>query len=123
MKTKHTPGPWEIMADPDKKGMHPLHDNRFISTKGASDEISFGYDKRDGNWHLDEGSIICQMTDSEEQEANARLIAAAPELLAALQDLVKRCAALDQSVTHDGIENCYAIAKAREAIQRAQGEA
>jgi hypothetical protein len=51
----------------------------------------------------------------------AKMIQYGPELLATLRALIKRCASLDQSVTHDGIENCYAIAKAGEAIGLATG--
>lgn len=43
------------------------------------------------------------------------------DMLEALRVLVDRAMALDQSVTHDGIENCYALAKAREAIAKATG--
>lgn len=51
---------------------------------------------------------------------HANLIAAAPDLLAALKSLVGRCGHLDRSPTHDGIENANAMAAARQAIERAQ---
>ena len=44
MAQKHTPGPWRIMADPDNKGKHPLHDSRFVTT--ADREVDFG------NWEF-----------------------------------------------------------------------
>jgi len=56
-----------------------------------------------------------------ETTANARLIAAAPDLLAALLDLLSR-AELDQSATHDGLENCNALARCRAAIAKATGD-
>jgi hypothetical protein len=77
MKTQHTPGPWKVMADPMNAGKHPFYDARWIATAGT--EIEFGHDPR--SWHTEGGSLICEMRDG--PEANARLIAAAPELLAA----------------------------------------
>lgn len=59
------------------------------------------------------------------EDANAhtevRLFDAAPELLAALEYLLSRAQHLDQSPTHDGCENCDALARARVAIAKAKG--
>jgi len=56
--------------------------------------------------------------------ADAQLIAAAPDLLAALTDLyLVAKEQLDQSATHDGLNNCEWLAKAHAAIHRATGEA
>jgi len=82
----HTPGPWKIVADPDNKGKHPLHDNRYIMTEDA--EIEFGHDPRPGNWSLTTGGIICALRDQEKQAADARLIAAAPDMLETLKAVV-----------------------------------
>jgi hypothetical protein len=72
-----------------------------------------------------QGELIAQVCafDDEVSEtvANARLMAAAPDLLAALLDLLSR-AELDQSATHDGLENCNALAKCRAAIAKATGD-
>jgi hypothetical protein len=63
----------------------------------------------------------------DEADANARLIAAAPELLAALEWTTDRFAA---AVQHDKAENeladcghCGVIEEARAAIRKARGEA
>lgn len=57
------------------------------------------------------------------QLANAHLIAAAPELLAALKNLLTRAQQeLKQDSTHDGLTNCDALAAARRAITKATGE-
>ena len=50
------------------------------------------------------------------QEANAKAIAALPALLEALEGLLSRASSLDQSATHDGLQNCDAIANARSAL-------
>tara|TARA_R100000458_G_C8278085_1_gene253889 strand:+ start:836 stop:1189 length:354 start_codon:yes stop_codon:yes gene_type:complete len=62
--SKHTPGPWTIEADPEKAGLHPLHDNRYIASERG--------------W-------VCALRDQPAQAADARLIAAAPDLLHALK--------------------------------------
>ena len=66
-----------------------------------------------------DGCTVCN--PSPMGEANARLIAAAPDLLEALRDLLSR-ADLDQSATHDGLENCDALARCRAAIAKATGD-
>jgi hypothetical protein len=63
MNAKHTPGPWEV--------------DRFYWT---IQRRMFGPDEP-------EVEVIGRLTNGEEAEANARLIAAAPELLKALQML------------------------------------
>jgi hypothetical protein len=73
---RHTPAPWFI--DNDLYGLHVEHRN-FIDGK------AFNY------------RVVCSITDIEEAEHNARLIAAAPELLEALENLVEMFAAGDGS--------------------------
>ena len=68
---KHTPGPWNVV----------LEDQR--------DYIGHYID--DGNKTIAETVCAEAGTVSEEEAANARLIAAAPELLAALEDVELRC--------------------------------
>lgn len=74
-----------------------------------------------------QGEIIAQIPDWEdglaETTANARLMAAAPDLLAALRDLLSRAESeLDQTATHDGLANCDALARCRAAIAKATGD-
>lgn len=72
---------------------------------------------------------VCDLDDGVANEylyeaiANARLMAAAPELLAALSDLLAIAQEeLDQSATHDGLNNADHLARARAAIARATGD-
>jgi hypothetical protein len=57
------------------------------------------------------------------KKANLMLMTAAPDLLFTLEKLLACASKLDQSATHDGLQNCEAIAQARVAIRKAKGEA
>jgi hypothetical protein len=90
--TTHTPGPWEVITSPHAlpQVYSAWRDN---SRECITDRVFNG---------------------------NAKLIAAAPELLAALQCLAELAEKqLNQSATHDGLTNCAAIARAREVISKA----
>jgi len=95
MSGSHTPGPWHIFEKEAHKGQGILH----IVEEG-------------GDPYLE---IATLMAHKEELEANARLMAAAPEMLEALED-VKIW--LEESKRKDlvpvlWVEVCAAIAKAR----------
>jgi hypothetical protein len=98
--SKHTPGPWYV-------------DDLGANIRCNPDDDDFG-------------TIVATMESSrspDETKANARLIASAPDLLAALDLLVERAEiGLSQAADHDGLLNCDAIAKARVAIVQAGGE-
>ena len=83
MDTKHTPGPWVVMP----RGHNGI-------------EAVQVWPERDG-----EGRI-CTMMNSQHENANARLIAAAPELLDACKKM------LDVSYGPDHEMLCAVIAKA-----------
>ncbi|HEJ2888666.1 TPA: hypothetical protein SL252_005163 [Pseudomonas aeruginosa] len=70
--SKHTPGPWHV-GGPNKCTIYDKHGQRLAN--------SF------------EGVMATQRRDSE-CEANARLCAAAPELLEALQSCIQQITAL-----------------------------
>jgi hypothetical protein len=99
--TRHTPGPWDYDMDyivaPDPDGRHP---DIYIAEIAHSD---------------DEGRIA----SPQQQDANRRLIAAAPDLLEALQRaefLMRRVYEGD----HHALENLLsAAAQARAAIAKA----
>lgn len=107
--TKHTPGPWHIGS--------------------GNGEGSIFADN--GRTRLEIGGTtlypICQVNrkwEDEEDEANARLIAAAPELLQAIKDLFRECAMVHKSWGNDDNteEAAAAIKRAKDAIANATAE-
>jgi len=115
----HTPGPWFVVADPQWAGKHPNHASRFICNVQEFASVYPPTEGEDDGWqvfHDENGRTICHMTDTVEIEANARLIAAAPELLEALE-----CAlgAVEYFHEHEGAESIVEIVNA--AISKAKG--
>lgn len=100
--SEHTPGPWELQAEPSRYGFHV----------GAP-------------WHAKPGDlevVVCEVfgtqgedtrLDSIQSAANARLIAAAPELLEACEFMM-----YEQNRTAFGLEHC--LDKLRAAISAAR---
>ena len=107
--SKHTPGPWRVAIDDDG---NPLSGRPSIS---ASEELDCGIVHWDGfkqkYWQSARGE--------KEMHANARLIAAAPELL----DALERIAGFTLSKfmgPHDMALECVNVACA--AIAKAEGQ-
>lgn len=102
METQHTPGPWRIENDTDGE--------RFHIVGGALGSVVTTID-------------YLREPDSEE-EANARLIAAAPLLLKALEQLVLAASAIRDGERDEMALAGYAWADdvARAAIREARGE-
>ncbi len=101
-KGKHTPGPWKYC--PDARGYGKRAQRIIWGAKGP------GY-----------GAIAeVSYFPSEEIEANARLIAAAPEMLAALESLE---AWSQECIPDDWEDDGYEfIRQAKQAISKAKGE-
>ena len=95
----HTPGPWELKAESEHLGGR-VRKLQVLASHGLA-----------GNREL-----FCRFGPDDTDKANARLIAAAPELLAALEDLVQ-CSPDD--IDSWGFND--ALAKARAAIAKAKG--
>lgn len=93
---KGTPGPWAVHE------IGPHWNNKSLTHL----EITFGED----------GECIC---DTVYQRADANLIAAAPELLEALCELVKCVVELEQ---HYDFDSDTLVDEARTAITKALGE-
>jgi len=103
METKHTPGPWI------------LDSGRTIKTQSGDFYITYGTEKKTGNPLF---RNFCELDE------NARLIASAPELLAALEGLFEQCAMVHKHWGDgaNGKQADAAIAAGRAAIARAKGE-
>ena len=104
--TKHTPGPWEIHR------IAPEHNK--------------GYGQLIGPNHSWAVCALCNPLDKqhdEERDANAHLIAAAPELLVALEECVAEFDtddAKDKLIQgHHGLNEPLSIEMARAAITKA----
>lgn len=107
MNTKHTPGPWSI-------------DQNDLALRGQFLDINTDY----------AGVLVASVVDLDydrpECEANARLIAAAPELLESLQEILD---ASDAELKGQGSDHdpecpfCSKADKARAVIAKATGQA
>lgn len=95
--SKHTPGPWHV------------------SPFGAGFEIESATGVSVGQAH--QTRPVRTADDHDERRANARLMAAAPELLEALKACAAVCAG--EAVSKNGLVN--ALEKARDAIAKATG--
>lgn len=108
-KTAHTPAPW-------------FHD---VDGFGSNRVGAFGFDTHDGT------AILAQVRAPDEvgfetAKANARLIAAAPDLLEALEQYLPILEALEKTAAWDVYAKGTGIASAnryRAAIARAKGGA
>jgi hypothetical protein len=95
MEVKHTPGPWRVSDTI----------NRRINIRNAGNQLG--------------ESAICMLPEGRierERGANARLIAAAPELLAALEWAMSQ---IDDDLD---LDHQNAVSAARAAIAKAKGE-
>ena len=111
-KARHTPGPWQCLpeeADQDYirirgtrlGGRYKVANVHHLRYRGAYEDLRLRYDA--------------------ETFANARLVAAAPDLLAALQEMYE--AASDSDSCHYGTLSTTFLRKiARAAIVKATGE-
>lgn len=105
-KTKHTPGPWRASLKSKDSVRIETDDNfnGYVATVGADDT-----EERNGT--------IYEFV-SKTGRANARLIAAAPELLEALKIVVTQ---LGEYKDGDGAAKYHALNIARAAITKAEG--
>ena len=103
MSSKHTPGPWLARTAPTSAGL--CHIISAADWRGA---FLYGDGSRLG--------VDDALPKAQELSANARLIAAAPDLLEALKGLV---AWADDLRREDPVED---LRKARAAISKAEGQ-
>lgn len=109
--SKHTPGPWRANAK-------PMGNPYGVITEHGENE----------NWSIcnDGGRFIAAIKMQPEEEANARLIAAAPEMLEALESALNvegAARAGSQFIpAYEGLDTGYHFEKVRAAIRKAKGE-
>lgn len=100
MKSKHTPGPW-LMVEAEIIGRDYL---AIMQSKLKEKEGPY--------------PLICEITNmihkTEEDVSNARLIAAAPDMLEALEEVIKSL--------ETGKWNKSTYPMAKEAIKKAKGD-
>lgn len=102
---KHTPGPWRVGDGSFVIGNHPAP-----GITGSDDVHHYG------------GHLICESVS----QANARLIAAAPDLLEALKDILSGWRYIRQDAAHQSIYGVgwdRAQQAAEAAIAKAEGKA
>ena len=114
MSTKHTPGPWTPFILDKPLSEIPTYVEKCIAA-GTGEEFFFVAAE------MPDGAVdVCHVGNGPRREANARLIAAAPELLAALKDVVGWVPGSSAFFT-DG--SSAAVERARAAIAKAEGRA
>lgn len=109
MSSKHTPGPWEVSHGGHGSPHGFVIDEYYVLNRTVADDVAIAAD-------------IVDPATQMPSEANARLIAAAPELLEAL-------IRLEAELVEDKYGECYEpspfenLALARAAIAKATGGA
>lgn len=106
--SKHTPGPWVAV------GTDPAEGGNWFWIKAQPAPVMRGFTKEIG--------VVNGSQDDPEQQANARLIAAAPELLEALRDLLLHAYITDVDPADVDEEDRARESRARAAIAKATGE-
>ena len=103
MSAGHTPGPWQAHSASD-----PLE---IIGNVDGPDEGRMHYTR------------VCEVEDNAEAEANARLVAAAPELLAAGSELDRLTFVIESAVRRSDPLNHPAVVAAIKANRAALAKA
>jgi hypothetical protein len=105
--SKHTPGPWKLDRD-------ELHYGSLSTVVAGKKSKRFpGY-----QMFVDVGGLA----DVNEQEANARLIASAPELLEALKDLLRDIDTIDEFAINNTVLPMWEdIERAKALVAKAEG--
>ena len=113
MNTKHTPGPWTLCPSSHSGLAISNAEDGAFKVPRATLALCGKSRTTAEEWHY-----IAAMNDHEQAEADARLIAAAPELLAALRAWVESTAFDEQTGSMRAVYEA-----ARAAIDKATGGA
>ncbi|OZI79883.1 hypothetical protein [Bordetella genomosp. 2] len=119
MTTKHTPGPWQAIQH-YSDGLTVVDKDGFQHVEASSIAILLDYSEKLGIGHWADSPAASREITEEEQAANARLIATAPELLEALTEAEVFMAGFEGDELQDGID--AKLQQARAAIAKANGE-
>ena len=103
----YTPGPWEVHGDCTKQTF-------YVHGANAICDIRRGAGSKHGDSRFSRSPA--------EDEANARLIAAAPDLLEALEDLLLECGLACQMGGWNGTTTIRSMERSRAAIAKARGQ-
>ena len=112
MPDLHTPGPWRVTG-PNIRANTELGDGALVAT------VQGHRWQRTGSWH--DGPHTAGVKWTEELAANARLIAAAPLMLAALRRVVCESTTDDYGDGETTIDAAVLL-DAEQAIAKAEGE-
>jgi hypothetical protein len=114
--SKHTPGPWTIKVDKNQ------YDTFF------NEEVYAIYSKPNADTNI----LICDAgaIEYDENKANAKLIAAAPEMFEMLEHILSDSAHVDEKDNSDGTSSPHEyvtlsrtdINEIRELVKKAKGE-
>lgn len=116
----HTPGPWRLVGDAQgpMMVMHPTRPGVAIASLTNSFSPAEGFHD---DWYCwrDDGTLDIERTHARiaERNANVRLIAAAPDLLATLQEVAEY---LERHASESEIEEAL-IRNVQAAIAKATG--
>jgi len=103
-ETKHTPGPWSVIPPDENSKSWFVGRDRLGASIGTVPE----HFKDDRTFY-----VCCfRYFPIDDAEANANLIAAAPDMYEVLEDLLK----------YKGVMSDESVARARSAIAKARGE-
>lgn len=109
---QHTPGPWHVTPTPAR----PYRPMYFLTVAGES---RFSVDGQPGEAAI--ADLHSFLPNQPEVEANARLIAAAPDLLNIARTIVAICESGDTNLAHLACdENSPLVGEARAAIAKAE---
>jgi hypothetical protein len=98
----HTPGPWTLM-ERYEDALSIVDPDGFEHVTAESHAILLGYAEKLGIPHWADSPEAQRDIPEAQQFANARLIAAAPELLSELKDTGDLCAALAVAAMHPAL--------------------
>lgn len=116
MFTPHTPGPWTWIKDTDGYHLVTAHSGQLAVLTSALNASMGDWDAPSNSCLFGREGFPSQLVPMTPDHPDARLIAAAPNLLAALKTL------LNATDDIEGLDGCSERAIAKAAIAEAEGK-